>query len=299
MSAPRRALKPVSCRTAAGCICRTGPIDLIVEAVGAPAAVEAAYRAAARAFRFVLDELCAELPALRSPASRASPRVSQVRSPDGWKRPPRLMRRRLSSRRWPPSPEASRTRSLPRCARRPDAGSPASPSTTAAISRLWLAPGETTTVGLVDRPDRPSLFARARLAAGRRDWRDRDVRRAGRSFSLGVADAVTILARDAPPKPTPPRPWSPTRSTFRAMLASGGAPACSLQPDSDLGDTAGDPFRRRRSTRISIAARARQRPRRRGEPGRARLIAAAALHLQGETRVAAPPRFERRPRQTV
>ena len=46
-----------------------GPIDLIVEAAGPPAAVAAAYRAAAARFRFVLDELCAELAELRAPAT--------------------------------------------------------------------------------------------------------------------------------------------------------------------------------------------------------------------------------------
>ncbi len=46
-----------------------GPIDLIVEAVGAVGSVETAYRAAVSRFRFVLDELCAELPKLRAPAS--------------------------------------------------------------------------------------------------------------------------------------------------------------------------------------------------------------------------------------
>ena len=45
-----------------------GPIDLIVEAFGSRTEICAAYEAAARRFLTILDELCAELPLLRSPA---------------------------------------------------------------------------------------------------------------------------------------------------------------------------------------------------------------------------------------
>ena len=62
---------------------------------------------------------------------------------------------------------------------------------------LHLAPGTAYEIGLVDRPDRPSLFSTARIAAddavrgiATSGWR-------GRSFSLGIADAVTVLAERA------------------------------------------------------------------------------------------------------
>jgi hypothetical protein len=42
-----------------------GPIDLIVEAFGAPSEVEKAYRTACTRFETVLDELCSELAFLR------------------------------------------------------------------------------------------------------------------------------------------------------------------------------------------------------------------------------------------
>ena len=42
-----------------------GPIDLIVEAFGSTAEINAAYRAATERFVHVLDELCGELPFLR------------------------------------------------------------------------------------------------------------------------------------------------------------------------------------------------------------------------------------------
>ena len=62
---------------------------------------------------------------------------------------------------------------------------------------LHLGPGETFSIGMVDRPDRPSLIGRAAIGAADHvrgvatsGWR-------GRSFSLGVADAVTVLAASA------------------------------------------------------------------------------------------------------
>ena len=45
-----------------------GPIDLIVEAFGAPNEVESAYRNASKRFLTVLDELCGELEFLRRPS---------------------------------------------------------------------------------------------------------------------------------------------------------------------------------------------------------------------------------------
>src|SRR5206468_2411068 len=62
---------------------------------------------------------------------------------------------------------------------------------------LHLAPGESFTIGMVNRPDRPALFGSATVHAedsvrgiATSGWR-------GRSFSLGIADAVTVLADTA------------------------------------------------------------------------------------------------------
>ena len=49
-----------------------GPIDLIIEAFGLPDQVDAAYRAASARFQTILDELCAELSALRQPCRQES-----------------------------------------------------------------------------------------------------------------------------------------------------------------------------------------------------------------------------------
>ena len=71
-----------------------GPIDLIVEALGAEGEVRAAYRAAAARFAGVLDELCGELPLLRSPVAADS------REPEG------EVARRMFRAVWPFAAEA-------------------------------------------------------------------------------------------------------------------------------------------------------------------------------------------------
>jgi len=55
-----------------------GPIDVIVEAFGAPDQVRIAYEAAAERFVTILDELCSELPLLRQAAGADGPRVTGV-----------------------------------------------------------------------------------------------------------------------------------------------------------------------------------------------------------------------------
>ncbi len=259
-----------------------GPIDLIVEAVGAPKAVEAAYRAAAKRFCFVLDELCAELPALRSPAS-AHPRV--FASPVARRMEEAVAAHASEAFITPMAAVAGSVADEILAAMRAaaDAGLTRLAVNNGGDIALWLAPGEATTVGLVDRPDRPSLFARARLAAGDGIGGIATSGAPGRSFSLGVADAVTILARTAAE--------ADAAATMVANAVDlpgdrriGRRPARSLQPDSDLGDRlvtcSVGPL-----DAVSIAGALE-----RGLAVAARLvgrgsIAAAALHLQGETRV--------------
>ena len=171
-----------------------GPIDLILEAFGAPAEIEAAYRAAAKRFVTVLDELCSELPLLRSAARPDSPR------PQG-----RVAQRMADA----VAPFAARHFITPMAA---VAGAVAEEilaamTNAAALSRayvndggdiaLHLTPGESFAIGMIDRPDNPSLFGTASIEAAQKvrgiatsGWR-------GRSFSLGIADAVTVLAATA------------------------------------------------------------------------------------------------------
>ena len=258
-----------------------GPIDLIVEAAGTPAAVAAAYRAAAARFCLVLDEFA------KNSRSCARPRrlcrvLSEAPSRGGWRPRSRRMRGTPSSRRWPPSRAPSPTKSSLRCAA-------SSSEDLARISvnnggdiALWLAPDEATTVGLVSRPDRPTLFARVRLTAADGIGGIATSGAPGRSFSLGVADAVTILASCA------------TEADAAATVVANAVdlpgdprverrPARSLQPDSDLGDRL--VTRRVAPLDPGSIALALDRGLAAARPLIARgAIAAAALHLQGVTR---------------
>jgi len=208
-----------------------GPIDLIVEAFGETRAAEEAYAAAWRRFVTILDELCAELPLLR-----ADPRGAQA--------PRGAVARRMAA-----AVALFRARRFltPMAA---VAGAVAEEvleamTTGRRLARayvnnggdiaLHLGPGETFSIGLVDRPDRPSLVGRATIGAGDRvrgvatsGWR-------GRSFSLGAADAVTVLAASAA--------LADAAATLIANAvdipghpAIRRTPARDLDPQSDLGE---------------------------------------------------------------
>jgi hypothetical protein len=260
-----------------------GPIDLIVEAAGSPPAIAAAYRAATTRFRFVLDELCGELAGLRAPAT---PTPRSFRG---------LVAQRMEAAVAPHAQDAFITPMAAVAGAVADeilaAMRAAAGEDLARISvnnggdiALWLAPDEATTVGLVSRPDRPALFARVRLVAADGIGGIATSGAPGRSFSLGIADAVTILA------PCAAEADAAATVVANAVDLPGDArverrPACSLQPDNDLGDrpvTRGvaplDPnsiavaLDRGLAAAWSLIARGG--------------IAAAALHLQGVTRVA-------------
>jgi len=171
-----------------------GPIDLIVEAFGEPAAVERAYAAAWRRFGTVLDELCAELPALRAQATPTSPvpcgavarRMAKAVAPlcaDRFITPMAAVAGAVAEEILAAMNAAARLRR----AYVNNGGDIA----------LHLQRSERFTIGMVDRPDRPSLVASAVVTGedtvrgiATSGWR-------GRSFSLGVADAVTVLAASA------------------------------------------------------------------------------------------------------
>lgn len=157
-----------------------GPIDLIIEAFGPPQDISAAYRAACARFAAVLDELCRELPSLRQPCPEDSP----------W--PQGAVARRMTAAVKPYAPEYFIT---PMAA---VAGAVAEEilatmNSAAELSRayvnnggdiaLHLSAGEQFVVGMVERPDRPSLLGTTTLRASNpvrgvatSGWR-------GRSFS--------------------------------------------------------------------------------------------------------------------
>jgi len=261
-----------------------GPIDLIVEAFGAAGEVEEAYRVACERFTTVLDELCGELVFLRT----ALQSVDRADDP----LPRGAVVRRMTSAA---QPYAAQHFITPMAA---VAGAVADEIlatmvATAKLSRayvndggdiaLHLRAGEKFVVGMVERPDRPSLFGTAVL-----DWSQpvRGIATSGwrgRSFSLGIADAVTVLANSAAAADA-----AATIIANAVDLPGHSAivrvPARELAPDSDLGDlpvtqAVGELTRTEinhalangTATAASLLGRG--------------LIHAAALRLQGETRV--------------
>jgi uncharacterized protein len=150
-----------------------------------------------------------------------------------------------------------------------------------------LTDGEQFTVGLIDRPDALGLMRTTVV-------RERDPARGiatsgrhGRSFSLGIADAVTVLARTA------------AQADAAATIIANAVdlpdhpsvircPANELQPDSDLGS-------RLVTREVGYLTEVEITSALEGGCDKARrlldlgLIEAAALHLKGEIRVVGLP----------
>jgi uncharacterized protein len=208
-----------------------GPIDLIVEVCGGDTDVRAAYQAAARRFTGLLDELCSELPLLRQ---RADPRQNLLQG--------KVARRMHEA----VAPFAADCFVTPMAA---VAGAVAEEILGAMLQSaqlarayvnnggdiaLHLVDGEHFTVGLAERPDVPGLM-RTTIIHGNDPSRGVATSgRHGRSFSLGIADAVTVLARTA------------AQADAAATIIGNAVdlpghpavircPANELQPDSDLG----------------------------------------------------------------
>jgi ApbE superfamily uncharacterized protein (UPF0280 family) len=208
-----------------------GPIDLIVEVHGSETNRRAAYDAAARRFTGLLDELCDELPLLRQAADPARCELQGA------------VARRMGAA---VAPFALDHFITPMAA---VAGAVAEEILGAMLDAarlersyvnnggdiaLHLGHGEHFTVGLMDRPDRHGLMRTIIVDA---DDPTRGVAtsgRHGRSFSLGIADAVTVLARTA------------SQADAAATIIANAVdlpghpaivrcPAHDLQPDSDLG----------------------------------------------------------------
>jgi uncharacterized protein len=208
-----------------------GPIDLIVEASGNETNVRAAYKAAARRFTGLLDELCGELPLLRQAADPARCPLQGT------------VARRMHEA---VAPFAADHFITPMAA---VAGAVAEEILGAMLLEaelarayvnnggdiaLHLADGEHFTVGLAERPDAPGLMRTMIIG---HDDPTRGVATSGshgRSFSLGIADAVTVLA------PTASQADAAATIIANAVDLPGHPaiirrPANDLQPDSDLG----------------------------------------------------------------
>lgn len=207
-----------------------GPIDLIIEARGPAHELRAAYAAAARRFTGLLDELCSELPELRAAAGRRTSLRGAVA-------------RRMHAA---VAPYASDCFITPMAA---VAGSVAEEILgamldAASLDRIYvnnggdialhLGRGEHFSVGLIDRPDRGGVMRAMRIDANDPVRGIATSGRHGRSFSLGIADAVTVLAATA------------SQADAAATIIANAVdlpghpaiirqPANELQPDSDLG----------------------------------------------------------------
>ncbi len=257
-----------------------GPIDAIAEAFGSPEEVRKAYDAATQRFVTILDELCEELTLLRRDAVHTIPllqgcvaqRMADGVEPFAWQ----VFITPMAAVAGAVAEEVL------------DAMTRAATLTRAYVNdggdiALHLTPGESFRVGLVEQLEQPSLLGTAIIpesspirGIASSGWR-------GRSFSLGIADAVTILADRAA-----------VADAAATIVANGvdlpghpaivRAPAREIQPDSDLGDRlVTRSVRPLTSSEVAEALAA-------GEAIAVELIErgvirAAALNLCGETRI--------------
>lgn len=207
-----------------------GPIDLIIEAVGAADSVDLAYRAAWRRFETVLAELVDELPKLRTLCPM-----------DGLELKGAVARRMEEACR----PHA-RYGITPMAA---VAGAVADEILAAMTSAteldrayvnnggdvaLHLCRGERFNAAMVGHANKIAHLGTVLIEAGGSSGLATSGRH-GRSFSLGIADSVTVLANTAA-----------TADAAATLIANAvdlpgnpgieRIPACELDPDSDLGD---------------------------------------------------------------
>jgi ApbE superfamily uncharacterized protein (UPF0280 family) len=208
-----------------------GPIDLIIGADGAEADIRAAYQAAVERFTGLLDELCAELSELRRAADPDRCALQSVVA--------RRMHRAVA-------PFATETFITPMAAvagavaeEIMSAMREAAPLKRAYVNNggdiaLHLTDGASFAVGLMDRPDAQGVLRTITIGADDAVGGVATSGRHGRSFSLGIADAVTVMARGA------------AQADAAATIIANAVdlpehpailrvPACDIQPDSDLG----------------------------------------------------------------
>ncbi len=205
-----------------------GPIDLIIEAFGDAREVAEAYRRAWARFQPLLDELVDELPALRRPLSAGEPSGRVARRMAAAVRP-------FSGRFVTPMAAVAGAVADEICAEMTSCDLRKAYVNDGGDIALLLTPGESFDVGLVPVPHRPSLLGKATVRAGDPVRGVATSGRHGRSFSMGIADAVTVLACDAA------RADAAATIVANAVDLPGHAavrrvPAAELDPDSDLGD---------------------------------------------------------------
>ncbi len=208
-----------------------GPIDIVLKAWGTREHEQAANAAAWTRFQTILPELCDELPALRTPID-ADPRV------DG-----PVARRMVAACRpfvgvfvTPMAAVAGAVADELLATMRA-----AAPLSRAFVNdggdiAVYVGAGETLDVGLAGEFAHgaiPAVNGKLRLESHDGIGGIATSGARGRSFSLGIADAVTTLARDAA--------TADVAATLIANAVDVSSPAierrraCDLDPDSDLG----------------------------------------------------------------
>lgn len=255
-----------------------GPIDLVIEAFGPADEVEAAYAQAWQRFQGVLGELVGELPLLRRPLGARDPALE---GPVAW-RMLAACRPHRGSYVTPMAAVAGAVADAVLAAMIEDRRLDRAYVNNGGDIALHLAPGESFTTGIVTLGALPVLDGLSGIAAAdpvrgiaTSGWR-------GRSFSLGIADSVTVLARSAAA--------ADVTATLIANAvdvedpAIDRAPASDLDPDSDLGGqrvtTGVGPLAPDKVARaLEAGAALAEELRRRG------LIAGALLTLQGRSRI--------------
>ncbi len=258
-----------------------GPIDLIIEAWGDAAEVEAAYQQAIARFDDILAVLVQELAQLRAPLAGAYP---LLRGP---------VARRMLAACWP-------YRAVYITPMAAVAGAVADEVLQATLKKrdlrkayvnnggdiaLHLAEGNALTLGVVNNVDNPAIDATAALTASMpvrglatSGWR-------GRSQSLGIADAVTVFAADAATADAAATMVANAVNVAHAAITRISARA--LRADSDLGElpvtvaVGALPASARAEALANGCARA-------NELQQRGLIYAAYLALQGEVRTVMP-----------
>ena len=210
-----------------------GPIDIVIGAEGGAAALDAAHEAAWQRFRTVLPELVAELPALRRPVRGPCPLQGVI-----------------ARRMWHACRPHHSVFITPMAA---VAGSVAQELIghyqREGIARAWvnnggdialhLAPGASVRVGLfadLAQLDPSSIHVDGHFEV-RADTPVRGVATSGwrgRSFSLGIADSVTVLARTAAQADAAATVIANAVNAIDARIRR--APANQLKDDSDLGE---------------------------------------------------------------
>jgi hypothetical protein len=207
-----------------------GPIDLVIGADGAAQEVTRAYDQAAACFAGVLGELVRELPLLKQPLGPTPPDVSGP------------VARRMVQAVWP-----YRERFITPMAAVAGAGAAfvlehllaGRELRRAYVNNggdlaLWLAARETLTLGVISRLDVARVERRVAIDCASRVRGVATSGWAGRSFSLGIADSVTVFAAGAAEADAAATMVANAVNVEHAGIRR--VPARLLEPDSDLGD---------------------------------------------------------------